>query len=576
MPYVSIIINQVGKIPGIAGVSRDDLDVGSLITLTNDYPGYVDVTSIKWEFVSWPKLTPTHEAPILNGTTSESCTFMPEVIGTYIIELTLNNTIKGRIGAAIKTTKLKKRLPGELEADEYIGGWGYNLIDFLRALELNSGGGGGSTTLCSMSDVDCSGALDGYVLKYNDHTGFWEPGSSPTTLCSLNDVDCSGAEGGDLLTYDEESGLWIPVEQPPISDNVDTEKPWLSYVNSYSISISAAPGRNSEIKLTLQDGVQRNFTGTLTSSLAFVGEGGLDTGVEAPSTPYYCFLVPSVADDNILTTRFSANSASIGPVGYSNFSYIGAVCNDSLGDIYPFRQVGRKFSLLTPSVPLDFTGPGAADTFAQTLDLTGFVPVGAKRVELGVYFQDASSSAHASTHTTGSDQIPTVASGFRGLVPAAPNPSDSTKFLSGNSTWLVPAGSPAVKMLGVVPTSSRTTTSASFVNIDTEVSGSFTIDVAGTYLVELTIEFYTASAWAGAMFQLVFDASGTPITIGTNDYEWGTVGYTSNRTTKVCRASVVLSAASHTVNVQWRRSANTGTLCVDTYSGITIYGVRVA
>lgn len=209
MPTVNIIINQVGALPGEPGVSRDDLVSGSLITLTNDEPGNIGVNTWKWELISWPKLTPTQAAPDLINSTTSICTFTPYVVGTYIIQLVINDIIKGRIGAAIKTTKLHKRLPGEIEGNEYPGGWSYNLIDFLRTLEINSGGGGGATSLCALTDVDCSGVVDGEVLKYNTYTGLWEPGpAGGGTMCSLTDVDCSEVVDGSVLKYDDGLAAW--------------------------------------------------------------------------------------------------------------------------------------------------------------------------------------------------------------------------------------------------------------------------------------------------------------------------------------------------------------------------------
>lgn len=40
------------------------------------------------------------------------------------------------------------------------------------------GGGGGAGTLCELSDVDCAGTVDGYVLTYEASSGTWKPAAS--------------------------------------------------------------------------------------------------------------------------------------------------------------------------------------------------------------------------------------------------------------------------------------------------------------------------------------------------------------------------------------------------------------
>lgn len=209
MPNVSIIVNQVGISPGEAGVSRDDLLSGSLVTLTNDAPGNVGAETWRWEFISWPKMTPTQAAPTLTGALTQSCTFTPIVIGTYILQLTINGAIRGRIGAAIKTVNLNIRLPGELESAEYVGGWEFNLVNFLRVVEINAGGSG-ATTLCNLTDVDCSSVASGNCLVYNEFSGYWEAGVIPTSICNLNDVVCGEPVSGNVLTYTSEGGYWYP------------------------------------------------------------------------------------------------------------------------------------------------------------------------------------------------------------------------------------------------------------------------------------------------------------------------------------------------------------------------------
>lgn len=206
MPNVNIIINQVGATPGTAGTSRDDLASGQVVTLTNDPASSVDVRVWKWTLISWPKLTATEAAPTLNNANTSTATFTPVNAGTYIIELTLNGYIKGRIGAAIKTTNVQFRIPGGQEGKEFPGGWEYALHENLRRIDYFGGFPGGTPS--GTADGDVTGTYpdllvvsglqgrdvattapgNGEVLTWNSGTSKWEPAPAGG----------GGAAGGDL------------------------------------------------------------------------------------------------------------------------------------------------------------------------------------------------------------------------------------------------------------------------------------------------------------------------------------------------------------------------------------------
>ncbi len=114
MSTALIVINQSGKSAGIPGVSRDDLSVGYVVTLTNN--NNTDVTTWLWEFISKPS---TSSATINNSTTSAS-TFTPDVVGSYLIQLTVNGTIVNQKIAAVKTDYLRVRIPAALESTQFV------------------------------------------------------------------------------------------------------------------------------------------------------------------------------------------------------------------------------------------------------------------------------------------------------------------------------------------------------------------------------------------------------------------------------------------------------------------------
>ena len=125
MSAASIVINQTGiAAPGEPSVSRDDLALGSEVQLTN--ANNTGVRSWRWTMVSRP-LNSTSE---LSNPVTPNPTFTPDVEGTYLIELQVDEAQGGqvdrRIGAVRDGSGL--RVPAGQETDEAnwpnnIDGW---------------------------------------------------------------------------------------------------------------------------------------------------------------------------------------------------------------------------------------------------------------------------------------------------------------------------------------------------------------------------------------------------------------------------------------------------------------------
>lgn len=133
-----------------------------------------------------------------------------------------------------------------------------------------------------------------------------------------------------------------------------------------------------------------------------------------------------------------------------------------------------------------------------------------------------------------------------------------------------------VVMLDAAP-GAQTTTSATFEDW-AGASGSFVAQVAGTYVVQVSVDGYATVATAAARYRLVFDAATTIQYVGPDDDGWGAATDSSSgtRAYKTMTASVVLTAGFHTIKVQWKRSALTGTWNSDTYSRVVVRGTSVS
>lgn len=137
MVTAQIVINQVGKSSGVPGQSRDDLALGVTVTLSNEDNSGVTVWN--WRILA----KPVGSISSMSTPTSSACTFVPDVAGSYLIQLLLNGRTMATAIAAVKTSYLGLRIPVRGETDE-LGGWDDALSTLVDSLETAIVTGGGS------------------------------------------------------------------------------------------------------------------------------------------------------------------------------------------------------------------------------------------------------------------------------------------------------------------------------------------------------------------------------------------------------------------------------------------------
>lgn len=164
----------------------------------------------------------------------------------------------------------------------------------------------------------------------------------------------------------------------------NTVLPQLTWSSVTLVNVAAHPGQNATVRSTQQDNVQRSFTGTITfnPSLGAV-DGGLDTGVEAISTWYYLYMVPSGADPLVLAIRGSVTDPRTGPTGYTNWTYIGATYNDSGGNLLAFYHWGDRFDYMENRLVTTDVSPTVGSNVATSL--VSFIPISASHA---LYYLD--------------------------------------------------------------------------------------------------------------------------------------------------------------------------------------------
>jgi hypothetical protein len=186
---------------------------------------------------------------------------------------------------------------------------------------------------------------------------------------------------------------WLSQGAPQVQAKAvaDTKLPRLTWVGNSSVTAAAAPGQPGTVRVTLQDGTQRSFTGSLTwdPSTGAV-DGGLDTGTEAISTWYYLYLVPKSTDASLLAIRGSVTGPATGPTGYTNWAYVGAVRNHSDGHLWEFRQSGDQFRYMYSHIFWNPSSP-SADGSVVTMDVSSVCPITGRIFSLQIKVDTAAS-----------------------------------------------------------------------------------------------------------------------------------------------------------------------------------------
>lgn len=96
--------------------------------------------------------------------------------------------------------------------DNTTGTWDSTKWDRVKVMdEISQGGGGGSSTLAGLNDVNISSPTDGQALVYDNATQKWVNGAGgggSSTFAGLNDVNVQGVSNGDIARYNSATGKW--------------------------------------------------------------------------------------------------------------------------------------------------------------------------------------------------------------------------------------------------------------------------------------------------------------------------------------------------------------------------------
>ena len=96
--------------------------------------------------------------------------------------------------------------------DNVTGTWDATKWDRVKVMdEITQGGGGGSSTLAGLNDVNISSPTDGQALVYDNATQKWvnrAGGGGSSTFAGLNDVDVAGVANKDIARFNSTTQKW--------------------------------------------------------------------------------------------------------------------------------------------------------------------------------------------------------------------------------------------------------------------------------------------------------------------------------------------------------------------------------
>ena len=96
--------------------------------------------------------------------------------------------------------------------DNTTGTWDDTKWDRVKVMgEISQGGGGGSSTLAGLNDVNISSPTDGQALVFDNATQKWvnrAGGGGSSTFAGLNDVNVLGVVNKDITRYNSTTGKW--------------------------------------------------------------------------------------------------------------------------------------------------------------------------------------------------------------------------------------------------------------------------------------------------------------------------------------------------------------------------------
>jgi hypothetical protein len=195
--------------------------------------------------------------------------------------------------------------------DNTTGTWDDTKWDRVKVMdEISQGGGGGSSTLAGLNDVNISSPTDGQALVYDNATHKWvnrAGGGGSSTFAGLNDVNVQGVSNGDIARYNSATGKWtdssdltdleLTVSQMsastlPYDANINTKQKIDNVESSIPTSASDLPYSSSKSTKQKIDDVENQSKFHIGDTMTFGGGNFMLAGRTGWSGKNFYFGIP--------------------------------------------------------------------------------------------------------------------------------------------------------------------------------------------------------------------------------------------------------------------------------------------
>ncbi len=168
MVSIGIIITQ-NEVSGGVGESRQDLVLGNEVELSNISSSGID--NYRWSLIGKPYTSSVS----LSSTSEETTTFTPDVEGSYLVQLIINNKIKQTVVCAVLTERYNIRIPAAGEGKEIAGGSFKAITEAIRVLEENAL----DAAMLQGTEISLNEPLENHLLRFDGDK--WIPGEKIRT-----------------------------------------------------------------------------------------------------------------------------------------------------------------------------------------------------------------------------------------------------------------------------------------------------------------------------------------------------------------------------------------------------------
>jgi hypothetical protein len=233
--------------------------------------------------------------------------------------------------------------------DNTTGTWDAIKWDRVKVMdEITQGGGGGSSTLAGLNDVNISSPTDGQALVFDNATQKWVNGAGgggSSTFAGLNDVDVAGVANKDIARFNSSTNEWekssaltdleLTVSQMsastlPYDANISTKQKIDNVESSIPTSASDLPYSSTQSTKQKIDEIVDSFV-TLDDTGFTWNSSNKRFGRSLSLSGYKAIIVNATNGAAVMSAFYSSQNSMLYVYGFIPST------GESIGDTYRFK-----------------------------------------------------------------------------------------------------------------------------------------------------------------------------------------------------------------------------------------------